>query len=180
MADLADLIKRVEEATGPDRGIDCRIMWLTHVLPKCSDARIAAVVGDADHLVGLLMTPALVHDDDAPSPADLPDHIYCHWPDRCRIAGHWVEDGPTADRTDFGWSGTGSVPRYTASVDAALTLVPEGWLLEALGDDGEGLRGKMRAFGATAELSDGLNTVQARAKTRALALVAAALKARAQ
>ena len=64
------------------------------------------------------------------------------------------------------------IARYTASIDAALTLVPEGWsksLYDA--DNGDGLCELNR------ESDD--HEVQTRGKTWPLALCAAALKARA-
>lgn len=61
--------------------------------------------------------------------------------------------------------------RYTASLDAAMTLVPEGWFLNGVYENGEG-----RTYATLRKC----NLAAAVAATPALALCAAALKARAQ
>lgn len=70
------------------------------------------------------------------------------------------------------WPATAdSVPPYTASIDAALTLVPEGWRKSIIDADNGN---------AIVELwqDEGDGEVGAQAATAALALVAASLRAR--
>ena len=75
--------------------------------------------------------------------------------------------------------GTYELPHYTTSIDAALTLVPEGWILDELGDDAVGSPGAMQIIGATAQLSDGgSRKAQGQAPTRPLAACIAGLRAR--
>jgi hypothetical protein len=64
-------------------------------------------------------------------------------------------------------------PRYTASIDAAMTLVPEGWVTFLASEDRHSRRWKwhLRCAGVNAE---------ARSVPPALALTAAALRARAR
>jgi hypothetical protein len=80
------------------------------------------------------------------------------------------------------------VPRYTASIDAALTLVPEGWLLDQVGENWRTgawtARLAERASPKLIEAFDagrviGRESEEGEAATPALALVAAALRARA-
>jgi hypothetical protein len=66
------------------------------------------------------------------------------------------------------------VPRYTASLDAAVMLVPEGWIYEL----GRGESGTSRALCRMGD-ERGIWTGWAVAATAALALCAAALRARA-
>jgi len=70
------------------------------------------------------------------------------------------------------------IPNFTISLDAALTLVPEGWILDSLSDDATGSVGSMKAFGATCEVTNGELGLQGQAVSRALALCIAALKTR--
>jgi hypothetical protein len=75
--------------------------------------------------------------------------------------------------------GSAAGPRaYTTSIDAALMLVPEGWVLAHLGDDASGMEGNMKALGACCELDCGRMEKQGMAATRPLACCIAALKAR--
>lgn len=69
-----------------------------------------------------------------------------------------------------------TLPYYTASLDAALTLVPAGWMV-TLGDNGGGIAGHMFITGCYVDLTDGALTERGHAKTRPLALTAAALRA---
>lgn len=86
-----------------------------------------------------------------------------------------VYNNPVSFRTSDGDKGIYHTPKFTASIDTALTLVPEG------------LRGSV-SFGAeicSAQLSDQITGMhvgayQTCAATPALALCAAALKARQQ
>lgn len=64
-------------------------------------------------------------------------------------------------------------PRYTASIDAALTLVPEGWHMSVNTTVGALLQGS-----AAVRDRDGGPSFASAASTPALALAAAALKAR--
>lgn len=67
---------------------------------------------------------------------------------------------------------------YTSSIDAALMLVPEGWLLENISDQAAGTVGAMKAIGAFAEVCDGDRVEKTFGATRAIAVCIAALKAR--
>jgi hypothetical protein len=80
-----------------------------------------------------------------------------------------------------GHQGVGTYPRYTASLDAAMTLVPEGWPSRCFGTNDD-----ERAFAALAGNDAHMMAedwdefyVEADAATPALALCAAALRARA-
>jgi hypothetical protein len=66
------------------------------------------------------------------------------------------------------------VPAYTASLDAAMTLVPEGWHSSIFTTEGATLRGS-----AAVRDRDGGPSFTSSAGTAALALCAAALRARA-
>lgn len=65
------------------------------------------------------------------------------------------------------------VPRYTTSIDAALTLVPEGWRVDCCWEDAGGTW----MFDLIARNKSG-TTGQCRAPTPALALCIAAMRAR--
>lgn len=67
---------------------------------------------------------------------------------------------------------------FSQSMDAAVTLIPDGWMIEHFGDDAAGAIGYMNVYGATVDLTNEVDTVQGTAKTRAAALCAAALCAR--
>jgi hypothetical protein len=86
-------------------------------------------------------------------------------------------DGMVRERTRLGDPAT--APRYTASLDDALTLVPEGWRLSMLTSDSFTAR-----WHAVLWVRDGTvdlrpNVPDGSAATPALALTAAALRARA-
>lgn len=70
-------------------------------------------------------------------------------------------------------------PAYTASLDSALTLVPEGWFLSYLGDDAAGTPPNMKPLGACCELENGITEVREGGPTRAIAVCIACLRARA-
>lgn len=75
-----------------------------------------------------------------------------------------------------GWN-PHAIPHYTTSIDAALTLVPEGWCGDVeVGDCGnlEGKRGHLW----NGEFAPDAREVRSEAHTPALALCIAALKAR--
>lgn len=71
------------------------------------------------------------------------------------------------------WHYEDETPRYTASIDAALTLVPEGWHMSVNTTVGALLQGS-----AAVRDRDGGPSFASAAATPALALAAAALKAR--
>jgi hypothetical protein len=68
-------------------------------------------------------------------------------------------------------SGRFTAPRYTSSIDAAMTLVPKGWSW-SVGFDEHGNRAIIGAFG-------NMETIASKAANPALAICAAALRARA-
>lgn len=55
---------------------------------------------------------------------------------KCKIEGHhwyfWVDDEELGENCTAGWMLGGEVPEFTKSIDAALTLVPEGQFVNAL------------------------------------------------
>jgi hypothetical protein len=65
------------------------------------------------------------------------------------------------------------IPRYTSSIDAALTLVPEGWHWMAATAEGDFIRGT-----ASVRDRDGGPSFTSAAATPALAICAAALRAK--
>ena len=96
-AEIEKLIERLENATGPDRELDCYIF--AAINPQWSD----------EDVKNILLKPYLV----------------CKYgEDKCCTPQHQIEDGLNADHL-------ANVPHYTSSIDAALTLVPEGcvWAL---------------------------------------------------
>lgn len=68
------------------------------------------------------------------------------------------------------------IARYTASLDAAMTLVPEGWFIGRLNDSPHLDRAHVMLHSGIAPFAD----AEGHGSTRALALCAAALRARAQ
>jgi hypothetical protein len=134
---LLGLADRCEQATGPDRELDCEI-W-----------------------------------------ADAND-LKLEWQGNCLVAGiegviGWIDPGEHSRNFSTNRSATGpaAIPAYTASLDAAMTLVPEGY---------NGRLGWCKGAGY-AELfnvaaGEGKGETHA-AATPALALCAAALRARA-
>jgi hypothetical protein len=110
--------------------------------------------------------------DDFDADEDYTDETYCY-----------AQHGWTMNRADHGFLDSIPVPRYTSSIDAAMTLVPEGdpafsatfW---RLGNDGEGA--DPAEFKAEILLCSMLTSkrLSATASTPALALCAAALLAR--
>jgi hypothetical protein len=78
------------------------------------------------------------------------------------------------------------VPRFTASLDAAMTLVPDGWCWCAADYKGEanpavwqGRYQNAKGFASLTALDDAMTNIRTHAATPALALTAAALLARA-
>lgn len=76
-----------------------------------------------------------------------------------------------------GYANDGSVPRFTASLDSALTLVPEGLLFRVLNHDPATL--KPPCFAEVGQPSHSEYGQETFAATPALALTAACLRARA-
>jgi hypothetical protein len=140
---LLGLADRCEQATGPDRELDCEI-W-----------------------------------------ADAND-LKLEWQGNCLVAGiegviGWIDPGEHSRNFSTNRSATGpaAIPAYTASLDAAMTLVPEGWEVA--------LYWGMSGFKPEAQLerdelrlkNPGFEPISGTAETIALALCAAALRARA-
>jgi hypothetical protein len=78
----------------------------------------------------------------------------------------WLEDSHGGVET---W--VNNAPRYTSSIDAAMTLMPKGWSW-SVGFDEHGNRAIVGAFG-------NMETIASKAANPALAICAAALRARA-
>ena len=117
------------------------------------------------------LTDANIHwrivPDDFEADEDCTDQTYCY-----------ARPGWTLNRADHYFLDTIPVPRYTASLDAALSLVPEGWHYTARqGPSGQPHQWQLLNIGETDQR---YTEVSAKAKKPALALVAAALRARAQ
>jgi hypothetical protein len=97
------------------------------------------------------------------------------WNEKLELFQYWKDER---------WIGLGSIPAYTASLDAALTLVPEGWAVERWqiwpGEPSSLDLLETKRTGDQWVRCDGwLGKVEAVAATPALALAAAALRARA-
>ena len=124
---MEDLIKRIEAADGPDRGLD---------------AEICEAMGFT-------------------------------------VVGHYRR-GSNEPIRGYSWQ---PVPRYTSSIDAAMTLVPEGWRLQLSEWDHEDLRAKgpwqaiLERNGTRGDFMEPAPRCD-HAKTPALALCAAALRAK--
>lgn len=74
------------------------------------------------------------------------------------------------------WRDDERLPHYTSSIDAALSLVPEDWFLDRLGDIAFGEPGAIGIREYIAELHNGADGIEARGSTRAIALCIASLK----
>jgi len=92
--------------------------------------------------------------------------------ERCERAQGWMLDGEIAKALGQVFIGT-SWPTYTASLDAALTLVPEGWHVGLWVDPDGTARVRM----GNGERVIYAGSPQANCATPALALCAAALRA---
>jgi len=142
---LADLIERVEGATGPDREADCELWALHHGLTL--EWQGTTLVAGEEGVVG--------------------------WIDPGRLARNFY--------TNRAKTGPGSIPAYTASIDAALALcervLPEAWP----GFQRNRVTDPARAWSAWLEIfPEGVNfpdTYDFNAPTPALALILAMLKA---
>ncbi len=100
------------------------------------------------------------------------------------IAGTYVLEKRGRDRKEWlykiggkDWERIDSYrfPRYTTSIDAALTLVPEGWFWIA---DNNPMTGGYARLNAVPDIGETMKEVAGDARTPALALCIAALKAR--
>lgn len=102
-----------------------------------------------------------------------------------------VDEGHPLGRCYYDENGHGvPLPLFTASIDAAMTLVPDAYRLTSLAEYGQGLGRLVGKWGCVLvpRNLEGLDTFEkqfatmadAKAATPALALCAAALKARAQ
>lgn len=84
-----------------------------------------------------------------------------------------VEEGHPLGRRCYGKDHRGTaIPAYTRSIDAAVTLVPEGWL-RIFGDDPDSGKAVAGLY------NDGEDDAKSIAETIPLAICAAALRARA-
>jgi hypothetical protein len=139
---LLGLADRCEQATGPDRELDCEI-W-----------------------------------------ADAND-LKLEWQGNCLVAGiegviGWIDPGEHSRNFSTNRSATGpaAIPAYTASLDSAMTLVPEGYRLTGLAETIVDCPQPWRAI-----LWEKKRNTKKRphgdGATASLALCAAALKARA-
>ena len=102
-ADMTDLIARLAAATAGSRELDVRIKaWLQPDIPVMTDS---GGYGPNAHPVEYTALSEMIE--------------------------VWADGAPNDDRArDHHWDGLGmgvSTPHYTTSIDAALTLVPEGW-----------------------------------------------------
>ena len=108
----------------------------------------------------------------------------------CRIA-YWESDGYFSDQDDHGewfiysyrFGGTAipkePLPHYTTSLDAALTLVPEGWTSKQIFITGAGSKARLKRPSPYALVAPMESYERDRlVATPALALCVAALKAR--
>ncbi len=71
-----------------------------------------------------------------------------------------------------------ALPRYTSSIDAAMTLALSGWIVESMSDEATGCVGELVITGCAVEVTNGSFTEQCIAATRPLATAGAWLKAR--
>lgn len=71
------------------------------------------------------------------------------------------------------------LPSWTTSIDDAVTLIPDGWVLEKLGDGASGIIGSLAPMYTKCDLTNGKDGARCMAGTRPLAICLAALKARA-
>jgi hypothetical protein len=148
---LLDLAERCEQATGPDRELD--------MLIDCALKGIEVVYPTEGHP----MTPGRGGRIEAKGTFELLG---------------WIDPGKV-NRNFSPYGGRDRYPAYTASLDAAMTLVPEGWRVGSMGetviegDDPWNARLLEKRFDGRAK------SAQGDAATPALALCAAALRARA-
>ena len=154
MATLEKLAEQCEKAAGPDRELDFYI-W----------AALNGVTEITNPAEGHPMTPGRggrVEGRDANGEW----HLY-----------GFVDPGE-ANRNWSPYGGEDRYPNYTRSLDAAMTLVPEGWPRSV--SDNAGILGLHGHASVTANPGGNIRKFTADAATPALALSAAALKARSQ
>lgn len=149
---LLALAERVEAAMGPDRELDFYI-W----------AAIEGVTNITEPSEGHPMTPGRGGRVEGIGPDGL-IHLY-GFVDPGQLQRNWMPYG-----------GEDRYPTFTASLDAAMTLVPEGWDWSA-GTQGNGKRG--HSFLLYRQEGARETVIDPDAATPALALTAAALRARA-
>ena len=126
----------------------------------------------------MTMTELARRCEDAEGPSrelDAEIFIAVLWPDHklqttCDLFPDEVRTGRIQEPNGCGWMES---PRYTSSLDAAMTLVPEGWLwqVELIGHQTKGRIGAAMAWLKHRQVEHG------QAATPALALCAAALRA---
>lgn len=87
------------------------------------------------------------------------------------LVGRWA-------KPDGSWTGHNGPPQYTASIDAAMSLVPEGWRWTIFHEGVVSLKPDVAFCGHPKHRQNGIEK-RADAATPALALTAAALRARA-
>ena len=158
---MTDLITKLEAAEGGSREIDCQI----ELTLGCPSGRVRKPEDEEDfqRILRVLLRPSLKHE---ASEYDEDKHGYCYWPDKCRVEHHFVPDGDRilADE-NF------DIPRYTESIDSALTLMLDGWHIQITGEQGS------TGWGVCLT-SNNLKEEIGLAPTLALALCIAALRAR--
>lgn len=163
MTDLIKLAERVEALDGPDREVDAEIMFDLYAKP------VGLLKGDGGPR-GYLW------------PEDDPSWSFgIRFPGRDR--GWFAKQRQAGDGERLLIERDGAlvlmnclrVPLLTASIDAAKQLVPEGWLVEHLNE----LGGAGGCFCSLGNPGTSQNVISdAGARTMALALTAAALRAR--
>jgi hypothetical protein len=91
-----------------------------------------------------------------------------------------VQNGRSVYHVGTRWVGVGDVPPFTASVDAAVTLVPDGWMWTVCGGEHRGGQGVafMAPNGGNSPADRWIDDTGG--ATPAIALCIAALKARSQ
>lgn len=97
------------------------------------------------------------------------------------ISGATLEkqaDGRNAYHRDGFWISIGKVLPYTSSIDAAMTLALDGWILDSMSDEATGRVCELVITGCAVEVTNGQFMAPCTAATRPLALAGAWLKAR--
>jgi hypothetical protein len=150
---MDELIARLEAATGPSRELDLEIA-----------KSIGAAPQDADEVKPTYEYPGN-------------DYTTPHW--RNRVSAemeHFNKTGELLEVTEHRVDETGSFPCYTSSIDAAMTLRPDGANCHGFDLTPEWAMG----YWSRNNVSGGHWIFEAYGKTPAIALCIAALKARKQ
>lgn len=148
---MSDLIERLEKATEGSRELDAAITVALDIRPKW-------LRGDSGELwVRKTGTPGM------PEIAWLSSVI------KTKGAGN-----PTAWHSFEYMKGANVYPNYTTSLDAAMTLVPDDWRVEHIGES----LPPVVAWGVELHYRDDDCAIQRVANTPALALCSASLRAR--